>query len=83
MTNFVELLNKKLELIKQDLKGKNKVEIFGSAQENLKKALKEFKPGDSYYTLFDQTLMKEYKQSKFKLAADPSMVLNRFLPCLR
>ncbi len=62
--------NKKLDLIKQDLKGKNKVEIFGSAQENLKKALKEFKPGDSYYTLFDQTLMKEYKQSKFKLAAD-------------
>ena len=62
--------NKKLDLIKQDLKGKNKVEIFGSAQENLKKALKDFKPGDSSYTLFDQTLMKEYRQSKFKLAAD-------------
>ena len=62
--------NKKLDLIKEDLKGENKVEIFGSAQENLKKALKDFKPGDASYTLFDQSLMKEYKQSKFKLAAD-------------
>ena len=37
--------NKKLDLIKEDLKGENKVKIFGSAQENLKKALKDFKPG--------------------------------------
>ena len=62
--------NKKLDLIKEDLKGENKVEIFGSAQENLKKALKDFKPGESAWTLFDQTLMKEYKQSIFKLATD-------------
>lgn len=77
--------NKKLDLIKQDLKGKNKVEIFGSAQENLKKALKEFKPGDSSYTLFDQSAMKEYKQSKFKLAAekDKEYQLARIKICKR